>query len=332
MSKVVEIVKLIDYYQFALFGFVGVDIETGNIKYYSHYDRNNVYRQNELYEFDINKIDGNYKLLQNLQHCTYESRKVSPELPQELTSLLPAIILEHTKFNLSRSLPITYINLNKNNVSLEYNSGQYAFGTSSFAARYVPIRNVIQLTATKEEWETFQDYRKIEHLNYLRHEVGHMKATRIKLYENTNKLLVKTGFSSYKMTLLPCINAVNLNGEIDAFYGVHITSYVNDLEVILEEIINDLDCTLACKGFVGGYPSLGKRINTLCDDKLLEARYCHGMDIYYDSMCKIINSKDLAVELLETMLDSAYGKNPTISFEKANQLIKKYEIAKRKIQ
>lgn len=149
-----------------------------------------------------------------------------------------------------------------------------------------------------------------------------MKASNYRLDEENNILYVKTGFYWSEIELKPITLE---NGDI--FYKITKVpeKWKNRNEKALEEIINDYDCSLVFSSFNGNYPKIGKRLNDLCDKKLTYARYDLGIKQFYLSLQNIINSKDLANELLEHIGDSIYGYDPEESENKAIELIKKYE-------
>lgn len=316
MSKIIQIDELYDNYCEMNFGYIGIDLETKKIKYYSHYNLNQEYSPKNLYEFDPNNLEVDNKISWHMYHCNHKS-SLAKKLPIELEKLVKGIINQHKQYNINNNYPIEYINKNLINLSIEYQSDFSLFGDLGFSATYTPIENTIGLAIDESKWKNLSNDEKC----FIIHEVGHMKASSYRHDEVNNILIVKTGFYLSKVELEP----INLeNGDI--FY--RITSvpkrWENCNERALEEIINDLDCSLAFNSFNGNYPKLGKRLNDLCDKKLTYARYDIGIEEVYTCLQKIIDSRDLADELLEYVSDSIYGYDPEISEKKALQLIKRY--------
>ena len=327
MSKIIQIKELYDNYHCMYFGYVGIDLETKEIKYYSFYNANQEYNKNSLYEFNPNNIETGSYIGWHMYHCSYKRPSLSDKLPNELVQLVPLFISQHKEYNINNNYPVQNIDQNSTNLSIQYRSNFSLFGDSGFAAIYIPVENIIGLTTDKTRWNTLSSDEKEDSKNSLIHEIGHMKVSNCKLDEENNILYVKTGFYWSTIQLEPIILE---NGDI--FYKIVKVpeKWQNCNEKALEEIINDLDCSLAFNSFKGSYPKLGTKLNDLCDKKLTFARYDIGIEQFYISLKKIINSQDLASELLEHIGDSVYGYDPEDSEKKALQLIKKYELAKRK--
>ncbi len=317
MGKIIQIKTLYDSYHEFDFGCIGMDLDTKKIKYYSYYNSEQKYNSNCLYEFDPNDLEVDSQISWNMCNCRYKSN-LSEELPKEFKQLVKCFINQHKQYNVNNNYPVEYIDQNSVNLSIQYRSNFSLFNDSTFSADYIPVENVIGLTFDKSKWNKLTDYEK----DRLIHEIGHMKASRYKLDEANNLLIVKTGFYWSKIDLKPIILE---NGDI--FYKIinPPKRWENCTERALEEIINDLDCSLAFSTFNGNYPKLGKRLNDLCDKKLTYARYGVGIKELYTSLQKIIDSRDLADELLEYIGDSIYGYDHEISENKALQLIKQYE-------
>lgn len=316
MSKIIQIDYLYDNYHEMNFGYIGIDLDTKEIKYYSYYNLKQEYNEKTVYEFDPNNLEVGSKISRHMYHCNHKS-SLAETLPSELKQLVKKIINQHKQYNINNNYPIEYIDKNLINLSIEYRSNFSLFGDLGFSATYVPVENTIGLAIDKSKWENLSNDEKCNII----HEVGHMKASSYRLDEVNNILIVKTGFYLSKVELEP----INLeNGDI--FYRIISVPkrLENCNERALEEMINDLDCSLAFSSFNGNYPKLGKKLNDLCDQKLTYARYDIGIEEIYTCLQKIIDSKDLADELLEYVGDSIYGYDPEISENKASQLIKRY--------
>lgn len=322
MSKIIQIEKLHDNYHYMDFGYVGVDLETKEIKYYSFYNSNQEYNSNSLYEFDPNNIENGSSIAWHMYHCSYNRPSLSDQLPDELVQLAQLFITRHREYNINNHYPVQNIDQNSINLSIQYRSNFSLFGNSGFSALYIPINNIIGLTTDKTKWNRLSSEQKEDAKNSLIHEIGHMKASNYKLDEDNNILHVKTGFYWSAIQLEPITLE---NGDI--FYKIVKVpdKWQNCNEKALEEMINDLDCSFAFDIFKGSYPKLGAKLNDLCDKKLTFARYDKGIEQFYTSLKEIIDSQDLASELLEHIGNSIYGYDPEDSKNKALQLIKKYE-------
>lgn len=315
MSKIIQIKELYDYYHNFNFGYIGMDLETKKIRYYSHYNSKEEWNRNSLYEFDPNSLENNSSIAMNMDHCKYKNG-LYEKLPDEFEQWVKSLINWHRQYNINNNYPVQYIDQNMANLSIQYQSNFSLFSDQNFAASYTPVENIIGLTFDKSRWNMLSSDEK----NSLIHEIGHMKSSSYELDDSNNLLIVKTGFYLNKIKLIPII----LENK-DVFYKTsHILSNdSNDYMMALEEIINDLDCSLAFSTFNSHYPKLGERLNNLCDQKLTYARYNVGIEQFYMSLQKIIDSRDLVNELLQCISDSIC-LDP--SFEgKAIQLIKKYE-------
>lgn len=317
MSKIIQINKLYDNYHEMYFGYIGMDLETKELKYYSHYDLKQKYNINSLYEFDPNNLEIDSYISWHMYHCK-NKHCLSEKLPDEFDQLVKSLIEKHRQYNISNNYQVQYIDQNSTNLSIKYQSNFSLFGDLEFSATYTPVENVIGLAIDKSKWNNLLNDDK----NSLIHEIGHMKASSYKLDEKNNILIVKEGFYISKIELQPITLE---NGDI--FYEIINVPKrkENYAQRAIEEIVNDLDCSLAFNTFNGTYPKLGKRLNDLCDRILIRARYDIGVEQLYISLQKIIDSYDLVEELLEHIGDSIYGYDPEISESKALKLIKKYE-------
>lgn len=322
MSKIIQIDNLYDKYHKIDFGYVGIDLETKEIKYYSPYNSKQEYCVNSLYEFDPSNLDGKSSVSWHMYHCTYKRPSLSDELPEELVRLTKNFINHHKEYNLNNNYPIQNIDENVINLSLQHRSNFSLFGGAEFSAIYIPVENIIGLATDKTKWDSLSDDKRDGFKNSLIHEIGHMKVSNCKLDETTNILSVRTGFYWSEIELKPIMLE---NGDI--FYRIIKVpeEWKNCNQKALEEIINDFDCSLAFSSFNGKYPKLGKRLNDLCNQKLTYARYGAGIEELYAGLQKIIDSRDLVDELLEYIGDSIYGYDTEISENKALQLIKRYE-------
>ena len=210
MSKIIQIGNLYDNYHKMDFGYRGIDIETKRIRYYSHYDLNQKYNVNSLYEFDPNNIEVDNHINWHMAHCKYKSNS-SKKIPDELEQLVKSLIEQHKQYNISNNYPIEYIDQNKISLSIQYQSNFSLFSDSEFSATYTPVENIIGLTTVQSEWNNLSDDDK----DSLIHEIGHTNASCYKRDQVNNVLIVKEGFYINDAKLNPIILE---NGDI--FYMV----------------------------------------------------------------------------------------------------------------
>ena len=304
MSKIIQISKLYDNYNEMIFGYVGIDIESKKIRYYSYYNSNNEYTPNTLYEYNPTELNTDSIINWHMYHCDYKRPEISQELPKNLTNLIHSYINKHMIYNLNHNYTIENINNNKKNLSIQYEHTFSLLSDPSFSACYVPVENIILLTTDETEWKELSPKEKKDFKNILIHEIGHMKASYWTVDDINNVLYVKTGFYHTQSELEPIVMETG-----DIFYKMITTpnKWEHQVERALEEIINDLDCSYAFPKFYGVYPQFGEKLNELCDRKLTYARYNNGLEQLFIHLQSIINSKDLAIELLENIKDSIYG-------------------------
>ncbi|MDE6284372.1 MAG: hypothetical protein K2M17_01325 [Bacilli bacterium] len=315
MSKIIQIDTLYDIYHCIYFGYVGIDLETGKVRYFKNFSNDGKYFSDKLWEFDMSKASADPLLFTHLQYCNYYRLNYVNVLPLELKQQANILINRHASFNIENGLPTTYLDFNSQNLSIRYRKSR--------APSYDYLENTIFLNTCKDRWKKMPDNLKKQAISSLIHELGHMKVRRYKLDEINNKLYLGTGFRNIEIDLSPTYLE---NGDIFYKSTIKEAELEKDLsERTLEEITNDLECSLAFPEFVGRYPKFGERLNKLCDNRILVARYYNGLEEYYNSLYEIINSKDLATELLESMRDSIYGDDTYHSEKRAYQLIKKYE-------
>ncbi len=316
MSKIIQIKKLYDYYHDMCFGYIGMDLDTRKIRYYSHYNNKQKWCCNILYEFDPKKLQDDNIISWHMHYCKQKLTLIK-SIPEELDLLIKSFLKQHRNYNITNNYSIENIDKNSVDLYLKCQSDFSLFSSLEYRAIYIPVLNVVELNCNKSTLDSLSQDDKCS----LIHELGHMKVSSYRLDEANNLLIVKTGFYLRKVVLEPTILENN-----DIFYKtLNTVPKENNIEEALEEIINDLDCSLAFKSFKGNYPRLGNLLNGLCNGSLTYARYNGGLDKVYMELQKIIDSRDLAHELLVHIGDSIYGCNPEISENKALQLIKKYE-------
>lgn len=314
MQKIIELEKIYYEDKKTLLGYIGAIIDTGEIKYYSLFDKNGNYNPLKLTEFD--KACPNHIMIAEVFKKHEIRPKFSTSLPQNLIEIIPKIIEKYHIYNEINNLSNQNLDNNSRILSVQHDPSPYfGFSMRKTNATYNPISYTIKLYDSDKS-------NLIAKENSLIHEIGHMKASEC-IIEN-NKLFVKCGFSVDIYSLIPYFLE---NG--DTFYEICNLISQNDFNKrVLEEIINDQECRSAFSTFSGSYPNFGERLNILCNGELNKAREIHDIEVYYDNMCSIINDRNMALELLEILNTSVHSYSiwDRKSLEQeANVLIKKYE-------
>ncbi len=325
MEHVIQIKELMRKDSTIGFGYVGRSLETGKIKYY-FLEKEKEGNFNFLQEFDIHNMNNEY-VLSCLHDCNFERPTFSSLLPEELDEFLPEILNKHTSYNLENGYSTSFIDRNKIDLSVQPLVYSRFRRTRPSPASYNARENQISIRITKQEWEISSEEEKERCKNHLIHEVGHLKASNCFFTGNILNIQVGFDINQYHTSPIPLENG-------DVFYKLEqrlpkdiIKTQVN---CILEEIMNDYDCHCAFPSFHRNYPKFGEQLNYLCDNSLLMDRYTKGMKGYYERMYQIIPNEDLATELLETIYAATYGTSREATKEKAKEMIKKYEVAKKK--
>lgn len=156
MSKIIQIDDLWDNYHEMNFGYRGIDLETKKIRYYSHYDSEQKYNINSIYEFDPNNLEEDSYISWHMAHCKLKNSS-SKKLPDELEQLVKSLIDQHKQYNISNNYPIEYIDQNSSNLLIQYQSNFSLFSDSEFSATYTPVENVIGLVTAESEWNNLSD-------------------------------------------------------------------------------------------------------------------------------------------------------------------------------
>ena len=322
MNKVIQIAKLYDSCNKTYFGYVGIDINTRKLKYYSFYDRKGNYQPNKLYEFDARKLRCE-ALKIHMSYCHYQRPEYSEILPSILLPTTKKIIEEVISYNERQNYPTSYINNNRKDLSIQYKNNIDFFGQEMFGAIYMPVLNILGLPITRSEWKAMSEKEKEETKNHIIHEIGHMKVTRYHLEEKTNILYIAMGFLEQEIPLE--LRKIQ-NGDL--LYITKKEKEEDKKQRALEEIINDAECTDIFKDYQGIYPHFGKRLNYLCNNQLYKARYDSGLEKYYQELEEIIKGESQATALLEEITESIYGEQREAAEKRAKQLIRRYEIEK----
>ena len=299
MKYIIQIGVLYDKHYKMVFGYVGKDLETGEIHYYAKYDNLGHYSPNCLSEFNINRMDYSEQLSRNLRYCDYiKANEMISELPKEILPLTSKMINKHLIYNKENGYPIEFLTNNSSNLSVEYTSDLSLFGGAEFSGRYVPVQNTIDIPITANEWNNYSDQQKKAVGDMLLHETGHLKVSTHRLDMSNKQLNIRTGFYSSTINVVPIVLAnediflkPNENNILDNAYGR-----------ILEEIMNDFDCIQINPNFNPIYPNVGHVLNELCDGRLQVARYYDdGIEELYERLFKLIESRDMVDELLESI-------------------------------
>lgn len=294
MKHIIEIGLLYDKHIRMNFGSVGKDLETGEIHFYTKYDKSGHYIPNGLFEFNINQKGYCEDLSRNLSCCHYIKDKDNAGLlPKEILPLTYEMINKHLTYNKENGYPIEYLTKNSSDLSVEYTSSLALFDDSEFSGIYSSLLNTILIPITASEWNHYTDQEKKNAKDTLLHETGHLKVSTHKLDMENKQLIAKTGF----LTSFTYVEPIVLpNGDI---YLTSVDSLDNDYERILEEVMNDYDCKKINPDFYPVYPNVGHILNELCDGRLQMARYYDdGIEELYESLFKLDNSRDMADELL----------------------------------
>lgn len=323
MKKIIEVRKLYDSINHIEFGCIGIEEDSNKIRYFSHYNDLGEYNLNFLYEFNI--ASPKLKILEyHLANCTIKDSYLNENLPKDLLNIIQDAFKKYKCYNKKVNLPNTFLFKNQlfmiveNEINLENNNRQCN-------AQYNPYSN--SLFFKLEKWQELTDREKEQMENTILHEIGHLKVTQKTL--KSNNLYVQCGFNTDEIKLQPILLS---NGDV--FYKPQKgKNEIYKPEIIIEEIINDFDCSKVSTNFQGNYPSFGSRINNLCDNELQIARYTNGMSVLTSHLLSIIKSKDLLEELLGTLYASVYSYDKwdrQTQEERADQLLLKYEKVKQK--
>lgn len=323
MRKIIQVEKLYDNYQNLVIGYIGLDLETKNFKYYSHYNQNQVWDPYKLYEFNPQDLNAFPLLAQALDNCQqYKDFIFALPIPKKITQLIQKYIKAHLKYNEQNHYPTDFIQYNKNFLTIRRHTNFSMFRDDCHLASYEAIKNRINLPV---DISLYSDLNKKDQQiinSCLIHELGHMKATQFKIDETSNTLYVQMGFYHYEDELTS-INT--FNG--DTFYLVKEKnlSQNNLIQIALEELINEYDCANVLAKYHYVYPNLGQDLQNLCNKKLTYIRYNSCIEEVYDILFSIIKSADLVIELMEHIKDIFYGKEKEKSLSLAKNILKKYE-------
>ena len=102
MKNIVEIRKLKDNKEENCIR-IGIDLDTGEIHYYTHYDKTGLYHNMTLYEFDIN--NPGYVVYYYPQIINYKNNNPNG-LPKEIIGYGLEAINKHIEYNKANNLPV----------------------------------------------------------------------------------------------------------------------------------------------------------------------------------------------------------------------------------
>lgn len=295
------------------FGYIGVEYETGNIRYFTYYNEG-IYYSNRLFELDFK----NSSVLKWYNEKNgYFRTHLDEHLPLELKNLTYSLIKKHEDFNKKNKYPTKYLEYNKKFLSFIYDYRLIFLGG---IAAYSLLENKICFDVNSSMWQGLDNDYKKKYTDALLHELGHMKVARVVFNEKNNQIEIFSGFCREDSDFEPIFLD---NGDIFYKYNKSKPLFELDGLTLLEEIMNDYDCKRIDPDYIGFYPDLGEYLEKLCDGELLYARYTDGIETYYRCLTNIINSKDLASELLERMIELTYLENDK-NKEKVMKIINYY--------
>lgn len=299
------------YYYGSVVGFVGRDLKTNEISYYTYLNEFNEITD-KLQKVDLKTCSLLVKqiVLDYRDEMIFLKRKVPKEIMWYVRTYLEKI----KRFNLDHNLPIT--NLERNASYLNILSGGFSDTT---AGAYVTPTNKIEMNGDKAKWKLYSRFEKQSIKEMLLHELGHMQVTLYPRELNSNILTINVGFEIDCFALEP----LKVSNEV-IFYRI-INALDNDEKRnILEEMINEVNCQNLMPNYICSYPAFGMVINELCDNRLLLARHNHDFGVYNDSLTSIIPSTNMAQELLERICD--YSKsNAEDRYEEKDKIIEMFK-------
>ena len=325
MKYIIQIGSLYDNYHEMNFGYVGIDLNTGEKHYYSNYDSKGNWSFRSITEFDMdNKEKLNRFLRSNLYHCYY-NKDGSEKIPEDVKSLAYKMIDKHLIYNKQNGYPIDDLEKNLNNLSFKYVSNISLFGDLGFSGRYIPVKNTIEMPITNIDWQRYGEDEIKETEDILLHETGHLKVSNYSLDIKNKELKVRTGFYTSIVKVEPVMLS---NGDIFLKFEGTLDLCKRNEDRILEEVMNDFDCKEINPNFVPTYPNVGYILNDLCDGRLQKARYYDdGIEELYDSLNKLIKGRDLVNELLLSIVETNRSFEDNYDENEAHimKLLKKYQ-------
>ncbi|MCX4364925.1 MAG: hypothetical protein OSJ70_04050 [Bacilli bacterium] len=300
------------------FGYVAVDCDTGNICYFSHFDKSGTYNTSEIYPFDPNNVDGD--LAWHMARSGYQVDQISSEIHPEIVEYLSKSITAHRDYNIKNSYRIDILDFNAKHLHVVYTPSYLAVNREA-ASMYSPVENRLDLYSNKLEYEDASKRKKMQEKSNILHEIGHMKVSTYEIKDN--KLFIRTGFFSSEATLEPIVLR---SGDI--FYKIKDAAKkgINLEKKALEEIINDTECASIFSTFMRTYPNIGDSLNDLCDNVLPKLRHDDDAFLAYcEYLEEIVGSKDAVVEINGLIKDALFGRNRQVDERKALKLIRQFK-------
>lgn len=296
MSKIIQI----RVFRYAYAGFVGLDLETKKKRYFYYPDEHS-----GLVEFNPNTTTNKYLIAFVREH---ENSVASTEIKD----FVEQGINVHREYNIANGYPTEF--LDKNSSYLSINPYAYAIDNFLGLASYNPIANKIEYSKDREIV-----------YNHMIHELGHMKATKYKIYDEANMVYVISGLTVAMAEVEPIFLP---NGDI--FYRIKSDNLEYDMKSkYIEEIMNDYDCSLFIPKYKVAYPDFGADLNYLCDNRLLMARYGSGIDELYTSLLTIEPSLSLLADLQDSL--NAASEGNANGYNAAKRILARYKNKKKQL-
>lgn len=323
MKRFIHVQTLINESCDLEFGYVAVDADTGEICYFSNFDKYDVYDPERIYPFDLQNMSED--LSWHMACSGYQTIQISEYIHPEIVDFIKTSINEHRVYNIKNGYRTDLLDFNEKYLKVMYTPSYSLFGREE-ASIYIPVENRMNLYCDKWQYEDASKREKLEEKSNVVHEIGHMKVSSYKIIGN--KLFIRTGFFPSE-ALLETISLEN--GDI--FYRIKEEPKIDiNLEKkALEEIINDTDCANIYSPFLRSYPNIGDSLNALCDGVLPKLRESDDAFLAYKDYLKdVIGSKDEVDEINGLIKDALFGHNCKKHEMKVLKLIKQCEDRKQK--
>ena len=298
---------------------IGLDMESGEIKYYTFLDNDCRYNEDNFHLIDFNSMPncmlkswlGNFKRFNNREN-----------LPDYLKDVLDEYLKKHRDYNLKNGFPVDALDFNFPHLETKYCNIPDARLVFVCHGDYCSPENSIELISNGNIKGIAKHQRDIEK-NVLFHELGHLKVTRTMLDKETQKLNYSVGFAKFACELIPiCMVGDDLiyigkkrieNGHLNA----------------LEETFNDYECSLANENYSFIYPLYAPILMDLSNGTFLKARNENDSEEYFKVMMRIINDENMARKTLEMMYHGLDSK-AAVERSGAFKLLRKYQNVKNK--
>ena len=263
--NVLEISKLHDFYRDIDFGYIGTDIDTGKIYYFSNFDQCGLYSKHKLYEFNDENIS--FNLANSLKFSPYKTG-FDKKLSHSFDIILEQCCDQHRKFNLEHHYPMDNLDDNFKKINLKFGFGEMMDNSINYDGIYNPLKNTIDVSISDYLWLTYNEEQKQKTRNNILKELGHVKATYKKV--NSNSIYIKIGFCEYKIN---CTKETTYSGNT-LYHPYDIKSFSNkELSYVFEEIFNEYECSLIDSNFHTRYKDILDRLVKIYDKELLLFRY-----------------------------------------------------------